>query len=127
MNFVKLPIIGIALAALAGCASVAPLNINTVPTTFQIAQPPAPAPVQLSSIKFSVVTQATMATFVAAQIKAQNNSNPVFFVLDSNGYKAIRLNIAELQRYIVQQQQIIVYYQNVTKYISNPKPTTASK
>jgi hypothetical protein len=68
-----------------------------------------------------------MTTFVAAQIKAQNNANPVFFVLDSNGYKAIRLNIAELQRYIVQQKNMIVYYKNVTSYISNQKPTTAAK
>jgi hypothetical protein len=126
MNFVKLTIVGMGLAGLAGCAS-APLTVNTVPTNFQIAQPANPPPLQLNSIKFSVVTQATMTTFVAAQIKAQNNANPVFFVLDSNGYKAIRLNIAELQRYIVQQKNMIVYYKNVTSYISNPKPTTAAK
>jgi hypothetical protein len=120
MHFSKLLVIGTTLATLAGCASVTPITVNTVPTNFQIAQPADPAPLKLSKIKFSVVTQATMQTFIAAQIKAQGNPNPVFIVLDTNGYKAIRLNLAELQRYIQDQKQIIVYYKNTTSYISNP-------
>ena len=118
-HFIKLAASGLGLA-LSGCAS-APLTINAVPNNFQIAQPPSPEPLNLSSIHFTVVTKDTMQSFIDAQVKAQNNQNPVFIVLDSNGYKAIRINIAELQRYIIQQQKIIVYYKTVTSAVSHSR------
>lgn len=86
------------------------VNINSTPTNYQIAIPAAPAGVSLNDINYKVVTKDSINQFIKDQQTAQGNQNPVFIVLGQNGYQAIRLNIAELQRYIVQQKSIIAYY-----------------
>ena len=109
MNFYKLLLVGLLGVPFSACVSDN-VNISSTPTNYQIAIPAAPAGVNLNNITFKVVTKDTINQFVKDQQASQGNQNPVFIVLGQNGYQAIRLNIAELQRYIVQQQKIIVYY-----------------
>ena len=123
MNFTKFFIFGLVVAPLAACNTPA-VNITSTPLQFNIAQPAAPAPVVLENLNFRVVTKDSIDAFVKEQVVSQGNANPVFVVIGTKDYQAIRLNLAELQRYIAQQQQIIVYYK---KAISNADAISASK
>lgn len=68
-----------------------------------------PDPVNLRSIRWYVVTQENFDEFQAEFIR--NNGEFVFVVLSIDDYEDISLNLAELTRYIEQQNSIIVYYE----------------
>lgn len=104
----------IIMFGLAACANTEPLNVTYTPVKLDIVQPSAPAPVIMNSVNFRVITKDNFQSFIDSQIKSQGNQNPVFIVFTTNDYKAMSLNLAELKRYIVQQQQIIVYYKHAT-------------
>ena len=105
----------IATASITGCASTtAPIQVDTKPVQLAIIQPAPPAPVSLSDVKVSVVTAATLDAFIKQARTEQGTDNPVFVVVSVKGYENLSLNIAELKRYILQQQQIIAYYRKAT-------------
>lgn len=99
---------------LASCASTPPVQIETKPVQLTIIQPPPPPPLSLSDVKISVVTAENIEEFIAEASKEQGTDNPVFVVVSVQGYENLSLNIAELKRYILQQQEIIAYYRNAT-------------
>ena len=51
----------------------------------------------------------------------KENGDLVFYALSVRDYETISYNMAELKRFIDQQQQIIVYYEEAVK--PNPKKT----
>ena len=105
----------IATISITGCASTtAPIQVDTKPVQLAIIQPAPPAPVSLSDVKVSVVTAATLDAFIKQARTEQGTDNPVFVVVSVKGYENLSLNIAELKRYILQQQQIIAYYRKAT-------------
>ena len=105
----------IATASITGCASTtAPIQVDTKPVQLTIIQPAPPAPVSLSEVKVSVVTAETLDAFITQAKAEQGTDNPVFVVVSVKGYENLSLNIAELKRYILQQQQIIAYYRKAT-------------
>ena len=114
MNF-KLLLVGLCGIPLVACDAVSTVNISATPVPYQIAIPAAPAAVNLNNINFKVVTKDSVNQFIKDQIAAQGNQDPVFIVVNSNGYQNLRLNIAELQRYIQQQKSIILYYKKEIK------------
>lgn len=91
-----------------------PLEVTTEPVRLEIAQPAKPRPVDLADVKFRVVTADTLDAFIAELSKLQENDNPVFIAISVKDYQALSLNLAELRRYIDQQNSIIVYYQRAT-------------
>jgi len=99
---------------LASCASTTPVQIETKPVQLTVIQPPPPAPLSLSDVKVSVVTAENIDEFILAASKEQGTDNPVFVVVSIQGYENLSLNIAELKRYILQQQEIIAYYRKAT-------------
>ena len=110
----KVLVATMAAAVLAGCASTKEVQIKTVPVTKQVYQPAPPAEVKLTKIKFRVITKENLDAFITEEAKKQGNPNPVFVVISTKDYEALSLNLAELKRYMDQQKQIIVYYQNAT-------------
>ena len=105
----------IATIAITGCAGTsAPIQVDTKPVQLTIIQPAPPAPVSLSEVKVTVVTAATLDAFIKQASAEQATDNPVFVVVSVKGYENLSLNIAELKRYILQQQQIIAYYHKAT-------------
>ena len=105
----------IATASITGCAgTTAPIQVDTKPVQLTIIQPAPPAPVSLSEVKVSVVTAETLDAFITQAKAEQGTDNPVFVVVSVKGYENLSLNIAELKRYILQQQQIIAYYRQAT-------------
>lgn len=102
------------LLMLAACAGPKPVVVDTKPVEVQIVQPAKPRPVELTDVKWRVVTAETLDAFIAEQSKLQENSNPVFVAITMKDYQALSLNLSELRRYIDQQNSVIIYYQRAT-------------
>ena len=84
---------------------------NTVKTTVPIvAQPKA---VQLNDVKIYVVSKENYEEFVK-EFEAKNGAD-AYIAISVKDYENLSLNFAELKRYIEQQKQIIVYYEEAVK------------
>ena len=69
-----------------------------------------PKPVQLNDVRVYVVNERELDKFLS---EFKNSYGEVAFVaLSMKDYENLALNIAELRRYINQQTQIIVYYED---------------
>jgi hypothetical protein len=69
-------------------------------------------------VKFRVVTKDTLDVLLAELSKSQTGT-PVFIAITTRDYENLALNLADLRRYIEQQQSIIVYYRHMTAPKSN--------
>jgi hypothetical protein len=72
-----------------------------------------PKQVQLNDIKIYVVAKVNYKEFVEEY--AKKNGADSYIALSVKDYENLALNFAELRRYIEQQKQIIVYYENALK------------
>jgi spore coat protein CotF len=68
-----------------------------------------PKPVQLNDVRVYVVNQRILDDFLV-EFK-QRHGEVAFVALSMQDYENLALNIADLRRYINQQTQIIVYYE----------------
>ena len=68
-----------------------------------------PSPVKMNDVYFYVVTEDTFENFKERFKK--ENGDLLFYALSVRDYETIALNMAELKRFIDQQQQVIVYYE----------------
>ena len=95
-----------------GCSSwreVLPVEIKTVEVERKIPTQKRPRAVKMNDVYFYVVTEENFATFKERFQK--ENGDLLFYALSVRDYETIALNMAELKRFIDQQQQIIVYYE----------------
>ena len=69
-----------------------------------------PKQVQLNDIKIYVVSSVNYVKFVKEY--AKKNGTDSYIALSVKDYENLSLNFAELRRYIIQQKQIIIYYEN---------------
>ena len=76
----------------------------TIPTVAR------PKPVQLNDVRVYVVNKEIYEEFV--QEFTEENGELAFVALSMKDYENLALNIAELRRYINQQKNIIVYYED---------------
>lgn len=72
-----------------------------------------PKPVTLNDVKFYVVTKDNLNTFLETFRKEQQDL--VFYAMSVKDYENIALNIADLRRFLLQQTELIVYYENAIK------------
>jgi hypothetical protein len=72
-----------------------------------------PKQVQLNDVKIYVVSKVNYEEFVKTY-EAKNGADS-YVALSVKDYENLALNFAELRRYIEQQKQIIVYYENAVK------------
>ena len=70
----------------------------------------------MGDVHFYVVTEDTLDAFKERFVKEQGDF--VFYAISVRDYETIALNMAELKRYIEQQQVIIIYYEKAVA----PKP-----
>jgi len=69
-----------------------------------------PTPVQLQDVKWYVVTEENIDAFVT---DFEKRNGPLAFVaLSVNDYEKLALNVQDLRRYMLQQREVIVYYEN---------------
>ena len=105
-----------------GCSSwreVLPVEVKTVEVERKIPTQNRPRPVKLDDVYFYVVSADNFDEFKKRFEK--ENGDLVFYALSVRDYETIAYNMAELKRFIDQQQQIIVYYEEAVK--PNPKKT----
>lgn len=93
---------------------------NTVKTTVPlVAHPKA---VQLNDVKIYVVSKENYDEFVK-EFEAKNGGD-AYIAISVKDYENLSLNFAELRRYIEQQKQIIIYYENAVKPDDNETSNT---
>ena len=84
---------------------------NTVKTTVPIVA--RPKGVQLNDVKIYVVNADNYEEFV--QKFTDKNGELAYIAISIKDYENLSLNFAELRRYIEQQKEIIVYYEEAVK------------
>jgi hypothetical protein len=70
---------------------------------------PRPRPVDLGDISFKVVTAENLDEVLADL--SNSSGEYVFYAITVRDYEKIALNIQELRRFILQQNEIILYYE----------------
>jgi len=87
-------------------------EIVTVTKTEQIVVPLVgkPKPVQMNDVKIYVVTEENYEQFLE-EFNAKNGKT-AWIAISVKDYENLSLNFAELRRYIEQQKEIIVYYED---------------
>lgn len=92
---------------ISACATQKPLEVDVTVNQLEnlvVDRPPPPRAVTTRSIKWYVITPENIDTFVGL--------NRTLFAMSPDDYENMSLNLAELRRYIVSQQEIIVFYEN---------------
>jgi hypothetical protein len=72
-----------------------------------------PKPVQLNDVKIYVVNEANVDDFIK-RFK-EENGQVAYVAFSMRDYENLALNVAELRRYINQQNEVIVYYEEAVK------------
>lgn len=106
----------IILFLMAGCAStpVTEVLIKTKPIEIEIAQPERPTEIKLERPRWFVVNQTNLYEFLKEIREIQSDQNPVFFAFTPQDYQKMSYNLQELRRYVLQQNEIIIYYEKMT-------------
>lgn len=68
-----------------------------------------PLPVEMPGVDWYVVNETNLEEFITRI--GDDVGNVVFVAITPKGYENLALGISELRRYILQQQEIIVYYE----------------
>ena len=114
----KLLLISLMTATLAGCA-MRPEKEIVVQTQYVERNIPIqarPKGLDLHDVQWYAVTPENFEEF--KERFERENGNLVFFAISVPGYENLSLNMADIKRYIEQQQSIIIYYEEQAK----PKP-----
>jgi len=97
---------------LSGCSTVG--NIKEMITVTEVIKPTIstverPKQLSFSDVRFYVVTEETLDDF---KLRFMDDHDAfVFYAISVKGYESLSLNMAELKRYILQQKDIILYYE----------------
>jgi hypothetical protein len=118
MQLTKFGLTLLTMSLLSSCSlwpKVQEPRVITVTNTVKTLVPPVvrPKPVQLNDVKIYVVTKDNFEEFAAEFTK--KNGELVYISISIKDYENLSLNIAELRRFINQQNQIIIYYEEATK------------
>ena len=98
---------------LTGCSGLRmPPEIQTVTKIEKITVPTVarPKPTNLNDVRVYVVNKEILEDFIKEF--TEENGELAFVALSMKDYENLALNVAELRRYIEQQKQIIVYYED---------------
>lgn len=107
--------------ALAACGGTESIQVETAPVKLQIVQPEPPLPIKPLPVKFKVIAKSNQ----SAQVSALLSDSDAFIALSTKDYENLSLNMADITRYLKQQQSIIDYYKKMTTV--DPKPQEESK
>ena len=88
--------------------------VQTVEVEKQIPLQLQPKPLQFNDSYWHVVTEANFDEFIE-KFKKEHGEAWVLYAVSVRSYQSMALNLAELKRYIEQQKQIIIYYEEAIK------------
>ena len=101
------------------------IEVKTVQVDRVIPIQARPQPVKLHDITWFVVTDQNFESFKARYTK--QNGAFLFYAISVRDYETLALNMAEIKRYIDQQQQIIIYYEKAVAPKPKLKPLPKAK
>ena len=116
INFGMISSLLLATLLLSSCSSFRPepeIKIVTQIEKTTVPIVPRPKPVQLNDVKIYVVSQENFEEF-KKEFEAKNGAD-AYIAISVKDYENLSLNFAELRRYIEQQKQIIVYYEDAVQ------------
>ena len=108
-------VLGLGIVMLVGCSStpVKEVVIKTKPIEIEIAQPERPREVKLERPERFVVNTSNLQEFLE-RVRQIQSDEPVFFAFTPQDYEKMSYNLQEIRRYVLQQNEIIVYYEKMT-------------
>ena len=108
-------VLGLGIVMLVGCSStpVKEVVIKTKPIEIEIAQPERPREVKLERPEWFVVNTSNLQEFLE-KVRQIQSDEPVFFAFTPQDYEKMSYNLQEIRRYVLQQNEIIVYYEKMT-------------
>ena len=111
-------ILSLSLVLLTGCSSLwktdPEIKIVTKIEKTVVPIVPRPKPVQLNDVKIYVVSRDENYEEFIKEFEAKNGGD-AYIAISVKDYENLSLNFAELRRYIEQQKQIIIYYEDAVK------------
>ena len=102
---------------ISSCSTWNPLKtieIKTVEVERNVPLQNRPRQLDLADIHWYVVTEENFAEF-KKRFQKENGDPLVAYVLSVRDYETLALNMAEIKRYIEQQKEIIIYYEEAAK------------
>ena len=87
--------------------------VQTVEVQKVIPVQPRPKPIDMTDVKFYVVTEENYEEFKEKFMKTNNDY--VFYAVSVHDYENLAFNMAELYRYIRQQKEIMIYYEKAVE------------
>ena len=108
-------LLAVALIFLSGCSRKPEVEVKTVTTVQRVTVPivARPKPINLTDTQVYVVNAGNLEEFIAEF--EEQNGDLAFVALSIDTYENLALNVAELRRYINQQTEIIIYYEEAMK------------
>ena len=97
------------------------IEIKTVEVERVIPIQNRPKPMSMNNIHFYVVTEDTFEDFKKRFL--EENADFLFYALSVRDYETLALNMADIKRYILQQKELIIYYEKAVA----PTPTEEEK
>lgn len=104
-KFLLIAIFLLTISTLSACTTDSIEVINT-PTNKVSLNIPDPAPVNLSPIKFNVITP------LNSQEKFKENNNNAFMAIKPSDYEILSKDIEKIQAYITEQKAILIQYRS---------------
>ena len=111
-NYLKVSSLLLLSLTVSSCASwpkLTQIEVQTVEVERNIPIQNKPRQLNLSNITWYVVTEENFEEFKKRYKK--ENGMFLFYVISVRDYETLSLNMAEIKRYIEQQKQIIIYYE----------------
>ncbi len=103
------------LSSCSSWPSLKQIEVKTVEVERRIPVQNRPQPIKMNTtMKWWVVTEENFKEF-KEKFEKENGDPLVAYVLSVRDYETLALNIAEIKRYIEQQKQIIIYYEEAVK------------
>ena len=103
---------------ISGCSSwpkLTQIEVQTVEVERNIPKQNRPQPITMNTtMKWWVVTEENFKEF-KEKFQKENGDPLVAYVLSVKDYETLALNMAEIKRYIEQQKEIIIYYEEAVK------------
>ena len=103
---------------LSSCSSwpkITQIEVQTVEVERRIPTQNRPQPITMNKgMKWWVVTEENFKEF-KEKFQKENGDPLVAYVLSVRDYETLALNMAEIKRYIQQQKEIIIYYEEAVK------------
>ena len=115
MKVSSLLLLTLVLSSCTSWPKLTQIEVQTVEVERNIPAQNRPQPIRMNTgMKWWVVTEENFKEF-KEKFEKENGDPLVAYVLSVRDYETLALNMAEIKRYIEQQKEIIIYYEEAIK------------